>query len=187
VNGPSDARPEARTDARPEAPAVGGRPPRPGPRRRWITRSAPETRRLGAELASELRPDGLLLLSGDLGSGKTVLARGVAEALGIDPRQVLSPTFNLIREHQGSGGRLVHVDLYRLEPEEAAGIGLDEVLAAPGVKVVEWAERLAPAEPRAPRVSPASRPSLALRLRRLPEQGEDAREIVEIEPDEIRP
>jgi tRNA threonylcarbamoyladenosine biosynthesis protein TsaE len=148
---------------------------RSGAYRRWITRSEPETQRLGAELASEIRPDGVLLLSGELGSGKTVLARGVAEALGIDPRQVLSPTFNLIREHLGAGGRLVHVDLYRLEPEEAAGIGLDEVLAAPGVKVVEWAERLA-----------APPPALALRLRRLPAQGDEAREVVEIETREIQ-
>jgi 3-hydroxybutyryl-CoA dehydrogenase len=120
--------------------------------RRWITHAAEETERLGAELAVELVPDGVLLLSGELGSGKTVLARGVAGALGIDPRQVLSPTFNLIREHRGATGCLVHVDLYRLQPEETAGLGLDEVFAAPGVKVVEWAERLRipPGAPAAP-------------------------------------
>jgi tRNA threonylcarbamoyladenosine biosynthesis protein TsaE len=177
VSGPSGTRqggrPGALTDAR----------PRP---RLWITRAEAETQRLGAELASEIRPDGVLWLSGELGSGKTVLARGVGEALGIDPRQVLSPTFNLIREHRGAGGVLVHVDLYRLEPEEAAGIGLDEVLAAPGVKVVEWAERLAPLASR-PLASPPPPPALALRLRRLPEQGEEAREIVEIALDEIHP
>jgi tRNA threonylcarbamoyl adenosine modification protein YjeE len=160
----------------------------PLPPRRWITRAEVETARLGGELAAELRPDGTLLLSGELGSGKTVLARGVAAALGIDPRQVVSPTFNLIRDHQGPGGRLVHVDLYRLEPEEAAGIGLDEVLAGPGVKVVEWAERLLPRSPVAPpapatTAAAASAPAvLALRLRRLPELGEQAREIVEIDP-----
>jgi 3-hydroxybutyryl-CoA dehydrogenase len=148
--------------------------------RRWITRAAAETERLGAELAAELVPDGVLLLSGELGSGKTVLARGVAGALGIDPRQVLSPTFNLIREHSGDAGRLVHVDLYRLQPEETAGLGLDEVLAAPGVKVVEWAERL-----RIPVGTPA--PALALLLRRLPEEGGEAREIVEVEGGSNRP
>lgn len=149
-----------------------------GPRR-WVTRGEAETEGLGAALAAELAPDGVLLLSGDLGSGKTVLARGVASALGIDPRQVLSPTYNLIREHRGAGGSLVHVDLYRLRPEEAAGLGLDELLAGPGVKVVEWAERL-------PRpsfvVASAARPAaalLALTLRRLPESGADAREILE--------
>jgi tRNA threonylcarbamoyladenosine biosynthesis protein TsaE len=166
--------------------------------RRWVTRSPAQTERLGAELAAEIGPDGLLLLAGELGSGKTVLARGLAGALGIDPRQVLSPTFNLIREHRGSAGTMVHVDLYRLAPEEVGGLGLDEVLAGPGVKVVEWAERL-PAPPRqatalaplpplaqttpaTPSAPPA--PVLALRLSRLPEAGGEAREIVEIAPDD---
>ena len=53
------------------------------------------------ELAGELAPDGVLLLSGDLGTGKTVLARGIAAALGIEPREVQSPTYTLIREHRG--------------------------------------------------------------------------------------
>ena len=115
----------------------------------------------------ELAPDGVLLLSGELGSGKTVLARGIGEGLGINSREVQSPTFNLIREHQGSLGRLVHVDLYRLAPEETAGLGLDELLAGPGVKVVEWAERLPFAVPGARR----------LRLRRLIGGGGEEREI----------
>lgn len=110
--------------------------------RRWESRSEEETRRLGAELGAALPPDGVLLLHGDLGTGKTVLARGVAEALGIDPAEVQSPTFVLMREHEGEGGRLVHVDLYRLDAEQAAAAGIEEVLAGPGVKVVEWAERL---------------------------------------------
>jgi tRNA threonylcarbamoyladenosine biosynthesis protein TsaE len=82
---------------------------------------------------------------------------------------VQSPTFTIIREHEGSGGRLVHVDLYRLAPEETAGLGLDELLAGPGVKVVEWAERLPFA------VSGAR----WLRLRRLTEDGGEEREIAE--------
>ncbi|HEX7185382.1 MAG TPA: tRNA (adenosine(37)-N6)-threonylcarbamoyltransferase complex ATPase subunit type 1 TsaE [Thermoanaerobaculia bacterium] len=134
---------------------------------RWLSASEEETLALGRELAEELAPDGVLLLSGDLGSGKTVLTRGVAEGLGIDPREVQSPTFNLIREHRGSRGRLVHADLYRLDPDEVPALGLEELLAGPGVKVVEWAERL-------PFPVPGAR---ALRLGRLPEGG---REIVEI-------
>ncbi len=141
---------------------------------RYTTASEAETAALGAELARELAPDGVLLLSGDLGTGKTVLARGIAAILGIDPREVQSPTYTLIREHQGSGGgRLVHVDLYRLSPEEAAELGLEELLAGPGIKVVEWAERLSFAVPGA----------LWLTLRRLPglagEGGEGGREITE--------
>jgi len=99
-----------------------------------------------------------------------VLARGIGEGLGIDSREVQSPTFNLIREHQGSRGRLVHVDLYRLAPEETAGLGLDELLAGPGVKVVEWAERLPFAVPGARR----------LRLRRLIGDAGDGGEEREI-------
>jgi tRNA threonylcarbamoyladenosine biosynthesis protein TsaE len=140
---------------------------------RWLTASVEETRALGLELAGELAPDGVLLLSGDLGTGKTVLTQGVASGLGIDPGEVQSPTFNLIREHRGSRGALIHVDLYRLEPEQVGGLGLEELLAGPGVKVVEWAERL-------PFPVPGAR---ALRLTRRSEavgdEGE-GREIVEL-------
>jgi len=114
----------------------------------WESGSEEETRALGERLAAELAPEGTLLLRGDLGAGKTVLAQGVARGLGIDPRQVVSPTFTLVREHEGPGGRLVHVDLYRLEPEEVWSLGIEEILAADGIKVVEWAERL-PFEPEA--------------------------------------
>ncbi len=106
------------------------------------TGSADETRRLGVELAERLRPDGLALLFGDLGSGKTVLTQGIAEGLGLDAEQIQSPTFTLIHEHDRGPARLVHVDLYRLQPEEVEGIGLEELLAGKGVKVVEWADRL---------------------------------------------
>lgn len=139
--------------------------------RRWITHSAAETREVGRELARGLAPDGIALLSGALGVGKTVLVQGVAEGLGIDPREIQSPTFIVLREHQSARGRLAHLDLYRLEPEETLELGLEEVLAGPGVKVVEWAERL-PLE-----VSGA----LRLILELCPEGG---REIRLLGPDE---
>jgi tRNA threonylcarbamoyladenosine biosynthesis protein TsaE len=131
-----------------------------------ISRDVDETRALGRELAGELAPDGVLLLSGELGSGKTVLTQGVAEGLGIDPREVQSPTFNLIREHRTGPTPLIHVDLYRLDPVDTQALGLEELLAGPGVKVVEWAERL-------PFEVPGSR---WLRLRRLPEGGREIEE-----------
>ena len=106
-----------------------------------VTRSEAETERLGEELAAG--GDAVILLEGDLGSGKTVLVRGVARALGVEAGEVQSPSYALIHEHEGTRGRLVHVDLYRLEPHEIDGLGLDELLAGPGVKAVEWAERLA--------------------------------------------
>lgn len=110
--------------------------------RYWETSSASETRALGERLVDELLPDGILLLSGSLGAGKTTLVQGLAAGLGLSPRQVQSPSYTLIREHQGSRGRLVHVDLYRLTPGETGALGLDEVLATPGVKAVEWPDRL---------------------------------------------
>lgn len=130
--------------------------------RSWLSASVDATRAVGAELARELSPDGCLLLYGDLGAGKTVLAQGVGSGLGLDPREVQSPTFSLLREHElpppaglpgasaaagadsagARGGRLAHLDLYRLQPAEAAACGFEEVLLGPGVKVVEWAERL---------------------------------------------
>lgn len=101
---------------------------------------------LGAQLAAELAPNGVLLLEGPLGAGKTVLAKGVARGLGIDPDTVQSPTFTIVAEHQGSGEWpgvwFVHCDLYRLEPAEVLAAGLDEVIGGRGVVVVEWPERL---------------------------------------------
>jgi tRNA threonylcarbamoyladenosine biosynthesis protein TsaE len=140
--------------------------------RAWTTSTEEETENLGASLARELAPDGVLLLSGDLGAGKTVLARGVAAGLGIAPNEVQSPTFSLIREHRGSGGRFVHVDLYRLDPGETEALGLEEMLAGPGVKVVEWAERL-------PFPVPGAR---ILRLARRLEGGREIQEIKSLEP-----
>lgn len=110
--------------------------------RSWRSRDEATTREIGAQLAAELEPDGVLLLSGDLGAGKTVLVQGLAAELGIDPRQVQSPTFTVVREHHGGRRTLLHIDLYRLEPEEAAALGIEELLAGPGIKAVEWAERL---------------------------------------------
>lgn len=130
---------------------------------RWTSGSEAETRRIGASLAQELLPDGVLLLEGDLGAGKTVLVRGLAEALGIDPGRIQSPTYTLIHEHEGAGGRLLHVDLYRLEGPEVERIGLDDLLAEPAVKAVEWAERLSWSPPRA----------LRLRVRRTTGAGRE--------------
>jgi tRNA threonylcarbamoyladenosine biosynthesis protein TsaE len=88
----------------------------------------------------------LLLLEGDLGYGKTVLARGVAAALGIPPEEVSSPSFTLIHEYKGGRIPMFHLDLYRLDaPEEEVGaLGLEDIRSAGGVVLVEWGERLPP-------------------------------------------
>lgn len=110
--------------------------------RRWISRDVAETEAIGRELAAELVPDGALLLAGELGAGKTALVRGLAAGLGVAPGEVQSPTFTLVREHVGAAARLLHFDLYRLSPEEVAASGFEELLLGPGVKAVEWPERL---------------------------------------------
>lgn len=108
------------------------------------TASAEETRLAGAEFARLLKGGDLVLLSGDLGSGKTTFAQGIARGLGTSAT-VQSPTFTLVAEYgSGSTGlELVHMDLYRLETQgEVASAGLDEYLDRPdSVTVVEWPER----------------------------------------------
>jgi tRNA threonylcarbamoyladenosine biosynthesis protein TsaE len=110
----------------------------------WITADEEETRALGERLAGELAPRGVCLLFGAMASGKTVLAQGIARGLGIDAREVQSPSFTLVREHQGPRGRLLHLDLHRLEPHQLGALGLEEILEADAVVVIEWAERLPP-------------------------------------------
>lgn len=134
--------------------------------RRYLSANEEETVAIGRQIAASLPPNAALLLDGDLGAGKTVITRGIALHLGIDPNEIQSPTFTLIREHQGPRGRLIHTDLYRLKPEEAEAIGLEELLAGPGLKVIEWSERLPFEVPGAVRFV----------LRRA---GEGGREIVE--------
>lgn len=107
--------------------------------------SADETRAIGEELAAGLRGGDVVLLSGELGAGKTELTKGIAAGLGVADL-VQSPTFALVDEHPapalGPGGRLVHLDLYRLDPGDLDGIGWDELTASEDdVVVVEWAER----------------------------------------------
>ena len=109
---------------------------------RHLSSAVEETRALGRALAHRLPADATLLLYGDLGTGKTVLTQGLGEGLGLDPETVLSPSYTLINEYDGGERRLVHVDLYRLEPEDLAALGLEEMLGGPGLKVVEGAERI---------------------------------------------
>jgi tRNA threonylcarbamoyladenosine biosynthesis protein TsaE len=137
--------------------------------REFATRSEAETRERGARLAAELDAGAVVLLSGDLGAGKTAFVRGLAAGLGIDPDEVTSPTFTLVHEHRGGRLPLVHVDLYRLERADLDEIGLDSDLASAGVVAVEWAERLARDVAGATRI-------------RIEDEGEDKRRIRIIGP-----
>jgi tRNA threonylcarbamoyladenosine biosynthesis protein TsaE len=114
--------------------------------------SEAETRALAAGLAGGLAAGTILLVSGDLGAGKTAYVRGLAEGLGLDPDVVTSPTFTLVHEYRGGRLPLVHIDLYRLDAADLAELGLDEDLAAAGVVAVEWPERLTRAIPGAVRI-----------------------------------
>jgi tRNA threonylcarbamoyladenosine biosynthesis protein TsaE len=104
--------------------------------------SEAETRAIAAALTPSLMPGAVILLSGDLGAGKTAFVRGLAEGLGLDADDVTSPTFTIVHEYRGGRLPLIHVDLYRLDRAELDEVGLDEDLAALGVTAVEWAERL---------------------------------------------
>jgi tRNA threonylcarbamoyladenosine biosynthesis protein TsaE len=100
-----------------------------------------QTRSIGRLLASELRENDVVALSGELGAGKTVFVRGLAEGLGADPVEVASPTFALLHEYECRAGSppLVHLDLYRLpdREEELREIGLPEVVSGK-ITAVEW-------------------------------------------------
>ena len=106
------------------------------------TASEEETIALGEELARALQPRAVVLLVGELGAGKTTLAKGFVQGLGAARAEdVSSPTFTLIHEY-GTAPKVYHVDFYRLEqPREVANLGLEELLDREAVILVEWGER----------------------------------------------
>lgn len=105
------------------------------------TSSGEETIELGRQLARELPRKAVVLLIGNLGAGKTTLAKGIVSGLGAaDPDEVSSPTFTLVHEY--GDGRVYHVDLYRLDTAaEVASIGLDEIFDRDALVLIEWGER----------------------------------------------
>jgi tRNA threonylcarbamoyladenosine biosynthesis protein TsaE len=112
-----------------------------------VTRTEDETENVARRFAADLRGGDVLLLSGNLGSGKTTFVRGLAAGLGIDPDMVSSPTFTLIHEYRGGRLTLFHADLYRLEKTAAEDIGLEEIGVSDGVLAIEWPDRLTHAMP----------------------------------------
>jgi tRNA threonylcarbamoyladenosine biosynthesis protein TsaE len=131
----------------------------------YRTASEAETIALGERLARELPPRGVVLMIGNLGAGKTTLAKGIVNGLGAaSPDEVSSPTFTLIHEY--GEGRVYHVDLYRLdEPREVATLGLEEIFERDALVLIEWGERF-------PRLLPANRTEI-----RISSVGDDEREI----------
>lgn len=113
----------------------------------FVTHSGNDTIEVGRKLAAILKPPQLLLLRGDLGTGKTTLVKGIAQALdAADPDEVTSPTFTLLHEYEGTREgqpvKLFHLDVYRLEGErQLETLGLDELLTPDALVFVEWGEK----------------------------------------------
>jgi tRNA threonylcarbamoyladenosine biosynthesis protein TsaE len=107
----------------------------------YKTRSEDQTIQLGRSIAVALPRRAVVLLIGNLGAGKTTLAKGIVSGLGAaEPEEVSSPTFTLIHEY--GEGRVYHIDLYRLDSaEEVATLGLEEIFERDAVVLVEWGER----------------------------------------------
>lgn len=112
-----------------------------------ITNSPKKTQELGEKISIDLKPGGILALSGELGSGKTTFIQGLARGLGIKKR-IVSPTFVFIRQYSLDNKPLTkalyHVDLYRIDKAlDARGLGLEEIFADPeAIVVIEWADRI---------------------------------------------
>lgn len=105
--------------------------------------SAGETQALGERLGTLLEPGDVLVLTGDLGAGKTQLTKGIARSMGVAD-EVTSPTFALEAVHEGAEMPLYHFDLYRLDdPDQLEDTGLFDVLGADGVCSIEWGEQFA--------------------------------------------
>jgi tRNA threonylcarbamoyladenosine biosynthesis protein TsaE len=113
------------------------------------SRSEAETITIARELAQTLRAGAVVLLSGNLGAGKTAFVRGLAQGLGINPDEVSSPTFTIVHEYRGGRLALYHADLYRLERTATEDIGLEEMGVKDGVLAIEWPDRLTHALPSA--------------------------------------
>lgn len=116
----------------------------------FISHSPTQTRRFGMRLGALLRAGDVICLEGELGTGKTCLAQGVGQGMGV-AEPITSPTFTLIAEHRPPlpAPTLYHIDLYRLDNpvDEALAFGLDDYLLGDGVCLIEWADRIRTALP----------------------------------------
>jgi tRNA threonylcarbamoyladenosine biosynthesis protein TsaE len=112
-------------------------------RSEWVTQSTEETIERGREIGSGLKAPVLVLLSGELGAGKTTLTKGIVEGLGAGrEEEVTSPTFTLVHKYEGQA-RVYHVDLYRVAGlHDLETLGLEDLFSETAVVIVEWPERL---------------------------------------------
>ena len=111
---------------------------------RYLCPTEADTEAAGREIARTLSRDAVVHLVGDLGAGKTFLARAIAAELGADEHEVASPSFAIVHEYPlPSGSPIIHIDGYRLsdKPREWMEIGIPEMLSGPGLKLIEWPKR----------------------------------------------
>lgn len=107
-----------------------------------VSNSVASTLKIGRIISRHLQPGDIILLYGALGAGKTVLAKGIAQGLGISKDKVISPTFVLLRVHKGKYP-LHHFDFYRLKaPHDILALGYEEYFYSEGITLIEWPERL---------------------------------------------
>lgn len=138
-----------------------------------LTRSPDETVELGRRLARQIQAPRIVLLVGDLGAGKTTLAKGLISGLGMcKPEDVLSPTFSLVHEYEGDP-KVYHIDLYRLDRvPEFETLGLDDLWDEHAIVLIEWGEKFSDQLPR---------PRMEIRIsdnsREISDSGGDSREI----------
>ncbi len=132
----------------------------------FITHSAEETINWGREFSKRLQPPVLVLLTGDLGTGKTTLTKGIVSGLGAAHEDdVTSPTFTLVHVY-GKPAKVYHADLYRIESfHDFETLGMEDMFSTPSVAILEWSERF-----------PLQSPWPQVRLR-LEHQGGDTRRI----------
>lgn len=134
----------------------------------FIVSTIEETLNIGKQVGMLAGSGNIICLTGDLGTGKTHMSKGIAEGLGIT-EHITSPTFNIVNEYHSGRLNLYHFDVYRVnDPDEIYAIGFDEYIFGDGVSLIEWAnyiEEIIPDE------------YLYINIKKLPEKGDNFRKI----------
>ncbi len=131
----------------------------------FLLESVEQTLELGRKIGKLLNPGDIICLDGELGTGKTHLAKGIASGLGIK-EHITSPTFTIVNEYEGRM-KLYHFDVYRIDdPEEIEAIGFDEYIFSDAVSIIEWSELIS-------ELIPEER--IQINIKKLPEKGDNWR------------